>query len=61
METGQSGPQNPWAGSQQAAKGWGADSGWRRWVGGGDEGEHLTSLFVTLEALCTTQPKGNYL
>lgn len=29
--------------------------------GGGDEGEHLTSLFVTLEALCTTQPKGNYL
>lgn len=28
METGQSGPQNPWAGSQQAAKGWGADSGW---------------------------------
>lgn len=28
---------------------------------GGDEGEYLTSLFVTLETLCTMQPKGNYL
>ena len=29
--------------------------------GGGGEGEHLTSPFVTLEALCTMQPRGNSL
>lgn len=46
---------------RESHQGWGADSGWVQQVDSGDEGEHLTSLFVTLEALCTTQPKGNYL